>query len=90
MTQAHPAENKLRGVQREVGAMSDNKNSSKSDSSRGSSKEQEEDVEDREDNESHELTTQEQAAAKRIADWGGLGKRSGFNELNLLFLILEG
>ena len=92
MTQAHPAENNLRGVQREVGAMSDNNknSSSKSDSSRGSSKEQEEEVEDREDNESGELTTQEQAAAKRIADWAGVGKRSGFNELNLLFLILEG
>jgi len=68
VTQAHPAENKLRGVQREVGAMSDNKNSSKSDSSRGSSKEQEEDVEDREDNESHELTTQEQADRAQVME----------------------
>eukprot|EP00434_Breviolum_minutum_P001222 symbB.v1.2.001070.t1/scaffold33.1/size517934/22 len=63
-------ENNLRGVQREVGAMSDNNknSSSKSDSSRGSSKEQEEEVEDREDNESGELTTQEQADRAQIME----------------------
>lgn len=70
--------------------MSDNanssKSSSKSESSRGSNKEHS--IEDVEDGEaSGELTTQEQAAAKRIADWAGVGKRSGCYELNLLFLL---
>lgn len=87
MTQAHPAENKLRGVQGEVGAMSDSKgSSSKSDSSRGSGKDHSaEDPDEEEGGFSGELTTQEQAAAKRIADWAGDKKIRSY-ELNLMFI----